>query len=61
MNCALCEHELTILEDEVDIGVGTQKHIIGAECSNCGELYAACNYCGSVEGHENWCDSDERS
>ncbi len=57
MICPKCnEDELIPITEEVDIGVGFQTHVLGWECSKCGEQFAACNDCGAITpNHEAWC------
>lgn len=44
--CPKCGNsECEVLNDEVDIGVGIQKHLLGFDCPTCGQI-AACNECG---------------
>lgn len=44
--CPKCGNpECEVLNDEVDIGVGIQKHLLGFDCPACGQI-AACNECG---------------
>jgi hypothetical protein len=61
MNCPKCNNDgATPVYDEVDIGVGMLKHLLGWECSFCGNV-AACNECGHPEGtHAAWCNSYTR-
>lgn len=45
--CPKCgEQDFEILVDEVDIGVGIQKHTYGGVCGNCGEI-DYCDICGA--------------
>ena len=55
--CA-CGAPMTELVEEVDIGVGVQRHIRGYECPACGEQIALRDCCGSVVGaaHRSWCE-----
>ena len=56
--CPKCgTHKLQEVIEEVDIGVGVQKHLLGWECCECGLAIAACAQCGSPEGerHLSWC------
>ena len=56
MKCPKCGLEGEKLEEEVDIGVGVQKHLIGMECKNCGQM-TVCNSCGQWDylPHYTWC------
>ena len=63
--CPRCGSDCLLLEEEVDIGVGTQRHFIGWECEKCGHI-AACNSCGipligiaenKIGSHYTWCAS----
>lgn len=61
MTCPKCHSEqCEEVAEEVDIGVGVQKFVIGAECQRCGPL-TVCNGCGRwdfqrvTEGHASWC------
>jgi len=61
MNCPGCQSDkLRVIEDEVDIGVGIQKHLIGWECEVCGHQIGACSFCGhpDFEPHSKWCDRE---
>ena len=45
--CPKCHKPIAmILTEDIDIGVGVQRHIIGADCLDCGQL-TPCNTCGS--------------
>ncbi len=57
MKCPKCQKEgAAECTDEVDIGVGIQKHVFGAECEHCGQM-SLCNACGAwdFETHQSWC------
>lgn len=56
MNCPKCKGPGELLQDEIDIGVGVQVHVIGFECPSCGQM-AVCNDCGAwdFQPHGNWC------
>lgn len=60
MNCPKCNTPgAEELADEVDIGVGIQKHVYGYECLQCGQL-SVCPHCGVLEmengsPHRAWC------
>ena len=45
--------------EEVDIGVGVQKHLVGWECPEHGGLCGVCSSCGVAEKvgytHQVWC------
>lgn len=57
MNCPVCEHpQAEEIVEEVDIGVGIQRHTVGVDCPKCGQI-AACSACGSFDGHETWCNA----
>jgi len=48
-----------IIDEDVDIGVGTQPHILYGECLMCGQV-EYCDMCGAWETkegvlHEQWC------
>lgn len=61
MRCPKCNAEgAEELADEVDIGVGIQKHVYGAECQMCGPL-AICSRCGAwdFEPHRPWCKTED--
>ncbi len=48
MNCPICKNpKCEECADEVDIGVGVQRHVFGYECPDCGQL-AVCSTCGVV-------------
>ena len=54
MNCPKCAKVFEELYEEVDIGVGIQRHFVGYECNACGYLVAVCDWCGELlleEGH----------
>lgn len=61
-SCPLCGipgFEIDLLE--IDIGVGTQEHVIGGTCIKCGPM-APCDGCGywqtgdeKGQGHAHWC------
>lgn len=53
MICPDCNSELSLIYDEVDIGVGIQKHLHSIECPKCGPL-AFCDQCGKLDDA---CDS----
>lgn len=57
--CPLCSFpsELELIYEEVDIGVGVQRHVSGAECPQCGARFACCDHCGAFEfeQHHSWC------
>jgi hypothetical protein len=56
-NCPICDAvRCLVIQDEVDIGVGVQTHVLGWECEQCGEI-AACNLCGGPVGpdHDKEC------
>jgi hypothetical protein len=36
--CPICGGEAIRMEDEVDIGVGTLKHLVGWDCLKCGQV-----------------------
>jgi hypothetical protein len=54
--CPRCgDEEFEVLEDEVDIGVGTISRVYGGICKSCGEL-AYCENCGGWDGqHRRFC------
>jgi hypothetical protein len=57
MNCPKCNRPgCEEVIDEIDIGVGIQKHTIGFECPDCGNI-GICNECGAPDfkPHSNWC------
>ena len=57
MKCPLCNLE-GVMEcaEEVDIGVGIQRHVYGWDCVNCGQI-GICYKCGVPNGipHAKWC------
>jgi len=55
--CPYCQAELEPVYDEVDIGVGVQKRLVGATCKGGQHVFAACNTCEQldVEGCASWC------
>lgn len=58
MNCPKCNQSgATECADEVDIGVGIQKHVWGCECVECGQIEVN-DCCGQWEchGHAAWCN-----
>lgn len=58
MKCPKCgKEDADELANEVDIGVGIQKHIYGYECPDCGNI-SVCSSCGSLDfqPHADWCD-----
>ena len=56
IECPKCGEIGEEISEEVDIGVGVQKHLIGMECKKCGQI-AVCNSCGQWDGspHYTWC------
>lgn len=57
MNCLICNKEgCSELANEVDIGVGVQRHIFGFECIECGQM-SVCSVCGAIgeQPHRLWC------
>jgi hypothetical protein len=46
------------LFDEVDIGVGVQKHVYGYDCPLCGQI-GVCASCGALDfrPHASWCET----
>jgi hypothetical protein len=59
VTCPLCNQKLAEeLCDEVDIGVGVQKHVFGYECEACGQI-GICSECGIPDGlpHASFCRS----
>jgi len=56
VNCPLCNcPDCVECADEVDIGVGIQRHVYGYECQHCGQI-PVCNTCGAVgDDHAKWC------
>jgi hypothetical protein len=62
MKCPKCGKEgCEVLQDEVDIGVGTQVHIFGFDCHECGQI-AVCNNCGQPDflPHAKWCKENKQ-
>lgn len=57
--CPRCAAPCHGMYEEVDIGVGVQRHFVGWECDACEEYTTACNTCGvAVLGdvaHKSWC------
>lgn len=58
MNCPVCNNPCAEeCADEVDIGVGIQKHVYGFECPVCGQI-PVCSTCGGLgENHARWCNT----
>ena len=59
MNCPKCNQPgASECADEVDVGVGLQKHVWGYECPKC-EAIAVCADCGALDfnGCAKWCPS----
>lgn len=62
IKCPFCNNpKCEECADEVDIGVGIQKHVFGFDCPNCGQL-TVCPGCGEIENpkaketkHQVWC------
>ena len=54
--CPVCEAPARIESEEVDIGVGVQVHVTGAECMDCGHI-AVCQGCGSWKECLPWCEN----
>jgi len=54
--CPKCGGLAEELAEEVDIGVGIQRHVYGAECPECGQI-ALCHGCGAwdFQKHMDWC------
>lgn len=55
--CPGCDGPCEEVADEVDIGVGIQRHVTGVICPTCGEI-AFCPECGTaidVKKHSAWC------
>lgn len=54
-----CGREAEPCYEEVDIGVGVQKHLVGWECSHHGGICGVCAGCGVPDKigyvHEPWC------
>ncbi len=59
--CPMCNKRgLVGLYEEIDIGMGIQKHLIGYECHACDEpLIPICDSCQVMEGkeHKEWSDN----
>ena len=61
MLCPKCNRpNVLMIAEEVDIGVGIQKFLTGAECDVCGQI-ACCPTCNAWiwDGHEqhyDWCE-----
>ena len=52
MICPICKNPNTQeCAEEVDIGVGTLKHVYGFDCPTCGQI-SICNQCGALEGFQ---------
>jgi C4-type Zn-finger protein len=45
-DCPYCHMQAERVEEEVDIGAGTQVHFIGLDCTHCGHQVTACQGCG---------------
>jgi len=59
VSCPKCGlPETVLIEEEVDIGVGIQKFVVGWDCDQCGRLIA-CVSCGAALGtqHNKWCEA----
>jgi uncharacterized protein with PIN domain len=54
--CPLCQGELELVYEEVDIGVGVQRYAVGAICKE-GHQFSICNTCGRLDVEEctTWC------
>lgn len=61
MKCPRCNADNFFeVEEEVDIGVGNLKHLLGGKCPMCGNINL-CSFCGEWEttsgiNHKPWCD-----
>ena len=56
--CPKCSSpDVELLKDEIDIGVGVQECIRGAECRACGAQFGMCDQCGAWDHspHAEWC------
>jgi len=55
MDCPACGMGgFEIVQDDVDIGVGIQEHILGGVCKQCAQI-EFCSSCGGWGGkHEQW-------
>lgn len=55
--CPKCGQPAEECVEEVDVGVGTQRHVWGCECRNCGQL-SVYSCCGNwdFQGHAAWCN-----
>jgi hypothetical protein len=62
MRCPCGNEEMIEISEDIDIGVGTQHHVIGWECDKCGAGFGICNECGEVDfmGHSDWCSCYKR-
>jgi hypothetical protein len=58
VSCPVCHGPTYEHAEEVDIGVGVQRFIVGYECQTCGS-FPVCNSCGVIEfpgkEHHYWC------
>jgi transcription elongation factor Elf1 len=57
MNCPKCNAtNVEEFAEEVDIGVGVQRHLVGVTCPVCGQL-SVCSGCGvwDFQVHATWC------
>ncbi len=57
MTCPKCEKQaVEEIYEEVDIGVGIQRHLYGLFCPDCGEI-AICSTCGmpDCKPHQPYC------
>lgn len=57
MICPKCKsNNFTLIQEEVDISVGTQTLTTGGECKDCG-LMVCCSYCGGWDDkHTEYCE-----
>jgi len=56
--CPYCKAELEPVYEEIDIGVGMMRRLVGAQCKGGDRhVFAACNTCEQldVEGCAPWC------
>ena len=60
--CPKCGgHDVDEWADEVDIGVGVQRHVRGIECATCGQIALLdCCRAWDFQPHTEFCEGDSR-